>query len=345
MSSCFNRCGPPARRAAGSFCVLSSCVVLGLALFPGTRARTFFSPDVHAQQPRTVNDRVYTEAQANRGQAIYKDRCSSCHGAALEGSQAPPLTGDAFIAVWGGPLSELVRKITKTMPADNPGKLTPRQAADLVSYVLQVGKFPAGQAELGADEAVLRQITLPMAQSASRSPIAPGAAQTPSFPPAGNLAQFMRGILFPSSNLIFNVQTWDPGAPLPQRPPGDTSNAPFSWVNWGAGIYTGWELVDYAAVAVAEAAPLMLTPGRRCENGRPVPVERADWIKFTMDMADAGRAAYKASQTRSQDAVSEATNQLADSCLNCHLAYRDKPVKNARANADPGNKAARCLVP
>ena len=287
---------------------------------------------------------MYTDAQARRGQGIYKDQCSSCHGAELGGSDAPPLTGDAFIAVWSGPLSELVNKIKKTMPADGPGKLTQQQAADIVAYVLQVGKFPAGQAELGPDEAALKQISLPSTQSASASPIAPTAVRTPSFPPAGNLAQFMRGILFPSSNMIFNVQGRDPGAPMPQHPPGDGSAAPFSWVDWGAGIYTVWELVDYAAVAVAESAPLMLTPGRRCENGRPVPVERADWIKFTLDMAEAGRAAYRASQTRSQEAVSEATNQLADSCLNCHVVYRDKPRAGARPGA-PGNKAARCLAP
>ena len=48
---------------------------------------------------------------------------------------------------------------------------------------------------------------------------------------------------------------------------------------WGGSIYSGWELVDYAAIALAESAPLMLTPGRRCENGKPVPVNDPDWIK------------------------------------------------------------------
>ena len=83
-------------------------------------------------------------------------------------------------------------------------------------------------------------------------------------------------------------------------------------------------MIDYAAVAIAESAPLMLTPGRRCENGKPVPVDRPDWIKFSQELAEAGRVAYRASQTRSQQAVSEATNQLADSCFNCHRVYRDK---------------------
>ena len=32
-----------------------------------------------------------------------------------------------------------------------------------------------------------------------------------SFPAAGNLNQVMRGILFPSSNVLFDVQTQDPG--------------------------------------------------------------------------------------------------------------------------------------
>src|SRR5262249_28382221 len=115
------------------------------------------------------------------------------------------------------------------------------------------------------------------------------------------------------------------------------------WADWGAGIYSGWELVDYAAVAIAESAPLMLTPGRRCENGKLVPVQEADWIKFTNELAEAGRAAYRAAQTRKQDVVSEGTDQVATACSHCHEAYRDKPVGGARNPIDPSNKAARCV--
>jgi cytochrome c556 len=71
-----------------------------------------------------------------------------------------------------------------------------------------------------------------------------------------------------------------------------------------------------------------------------VPVERADWIKFTDELVEAGKAAYKASQARNQDAVSEVSNQLADACLHCHEVYRDKP---GGTTADPSNKAARCF--
>jgi len=86
----------------------------------------------------------------------------------------------------------------------------------------------------------------------------------------------------------------------------------------------------------------MLTPGRRCKNGKPVPVDDADWVKFTVELAEAGKAAYKASQSRNQAAVSDVTNQVADACLNCHQVYRDKrgSVTNP---GDPSNKAARCV--
>jgi S-disulfanyl-L-cysteine oxidoreductase SoxD len=290
-----------------------------------------------AQQPRTASAGVYTDAQASRGRVLYQQQCASCHGDTLGGGLAPPLSGSGFIAAWGSrPLWELASKIRVTMPADNPGKLTPSQSADLVAHLLQTDKFPSGATELGSDEKTLTAILL---SGSGAKPVAPAASHAPAFPPVGDMAQVMRGILFPSSNIIFNVQTNDPGAPVTPGQVGAGATTSFSWVDWGAGIYKGWEIVDYAAISVAESAPLMLTPGRRCENGRPVPVDRPDWIKFSQELADAGRAAYKASQTRNQDAVSDATSQLADSCLHCHQVYRDKPGGKP---GDPSNKAARC---
>ena len=193
MSACFNRCGNRARRA-GSLSIVSTCCALGMALFAWTPLGPL-SPDVHAQQARTVKDGVYTDAQARRGQAIYKERCSTCHGDALEGLVAPALTGDDFLGVWGKQtLSDLVNKIQATMPADNPGQLTRPQAADIVTYVLQIGKFPSGRVELGSDEAQLKLVALVVPQTpSSRPPTTAG--QTPAFPPFGNLAQVMRGFL------------------------------------------------------------------------------------------------------------------------------------------------------
>ena len=297
------------------------------------------SPVMFAQQGRSTSDRVYSDAQAKRGAVLYQNRCAQCHGDMLGGKVGPPLTGSIFLGVWGSrPLSELASKIRNTMPPNDPGKLTLAQSADLVAHILQVGKYPPGPADLGVDETSLQAIVFP---KASPPASVSSATHAPAFPPAGNLTQVMRGILFPSSNIIFNVQTNDPAVPVKTGDASGGQGGNFSWVNWGGGIYKGWEIVDYAAIAVAESAPLMLTPGRRCENGRPVPVDKPDWIKFSQELAEAGRAAYKASQTRSQEAVSDVSNQLADACLHCHEVYRDKPGGTVE---DPSNKATRCVA-
>jgi len=295
---------------------------------------------LHAGQSQTVRQGVYSEAQATRGQAIYKERCASCHGDTLGGRMGPALTGDDFVTVWSKePLSELAGKIRNTMPQTEPGTLTWQQTADVVAYILQSDKFPAGRAELRGDEEALKQITWPASNTTQAKPAA--TAQGPSFPPAGNLAQVMRGILFPSSNIIFTVQTVDPGA---KKSATDSTkqDGGFNWMLWGADIYKGWELVDYAAVALAESAPLMLTPGRRCENGRPVPVTDPEWIKYSVELAEAGKDAYKASQSRNQEAVSDVSSVVADACLHCHQVYRDRRGLGVNP-ADPGNKAARCV--
>jgi len=295
-------------------------------------------PVLRAAQSRPLTE-VYTAAQAGRGQAEYAERCAACHGKALEGGLAPALSGADFDAVWSGrPVWDFVSKIQNTMPANEPGKLTATQVADIVAYLLQKSRFPAGRTELVAQQDAFKDLAFPV--SAVKAPIAPVASHATSFPPAGNLAEVMRGILFPSSNLIFNVQSNDPAAPITPGVVGAGATTAFSWSDWGAGIYKGWEIVDYAAVAIAESAPLMLTPGRRCENGKPVPVDRPDWIAFTKELAAAGIAARKASQTRNQEAVSDASNELADACLHCHEVYRDKPGGTV---ADPSNKAARCV--
>ena len=148
----------------------------------------------------------------------------------------------------------------------------------------------------------------------------------------------MRGVLFPAANMIFNVQRYDPGQPPPKT--NLSKEAGFSWVDWGAGVYTGWEIVDYAAVALGETAPLMLTPGRRCENGKPVPVTDPDWIRFSNELYETSKAVYAAAQTRNQEKVSDITERLADMCLHCHQVYRDKRV--SRTPDDPQNRAARC---
>ena len=76
----------------------------------------------------------------------------------------------------------------------------------------------------------------------------------------GNLAQVMRGILYPASNVIFAAQSTDPATVKPEADP-STSPNPLS------SSYGGWEAVGNAGIALAEAANLLTIPGRMCMNG------------------------------------------------------------------------------
>src|SRR6188768_4386535 len=100
---------------------------------------------IQAQAPRTVQDGVYSDAQATRGQALYAQRCAGCHGPALAGASAPALTGDRFTNKFRmEPLSALFIQIRYAMPpkAEANAQLTSEQAADLVAHVLKSNGFP-----------------------------------------------------------------------------------------------------------------------------------------------------------------------------------------------------------
>lgn len=313
------------------------------ATFPLAAAACLFVLAVSsgsAQAPRTVQDGVYTDAQAARGQALFAKECVSCHGADLQGAQAPPLTGEGFLLVrQPETLWDLASKIRNTMPPGVPGAVNAAQAADLVAYILKTGGFTPGMAELAAAEEPLSRIRWPQRPAAAQA--AGGTGKT--YPPLGNMAQLMRGIFFPNSNLIFTVQTHDPAARPDTKVDASTQSKGFSWVDWGAGIYGGWELVDNAAIALADASPLMLVP-MRCENGRQAPVTDPDWIRYTEEMIAVSRRIYKLSQSRDQEAVADATGDLSDACAACHGAYRDVRGRGRGAfnPDDPSNKANRC---
>ena len=113
-----------------------------------------------AQTSRSVRDGVYTEDQAKRGSLLYNQHCSACHGADLTGGdEVPALRGESFLANWSGlPLSELFERIRTSMPADNPGKLSRRQNADILAYILKFDTYPAGSGELPTQTDALQQI-------------------------------------------------------------------------------------------------------------------------------------------------------------------------------------------
>jgi hypothetical protein len=142
----------------------------------------------------------------------------------------------------------------------------------------------------------------------------------------GNLLQVMRGILFPNSNVVFSAQTVDPASVKKDADP--TSS-----VNPLAGAYGGWEAIENSGIAMAEAANLLTLPGRVCGNGKPVPVQNADWQRFVQGLRDAGMATYKAGQSKNMDMVVEAADTVTTACMNCHEVYREKTPAQGGMNA------------
>ena len=295
---------------------------------------------IGAQAPRTVQDGVFSAAQATRGGTLYTQRCAGCHGAALAGAQAPPLEGPTFRSKWRKePLSALFIKIRYTMPpvaaaadAGTP-RLAPEQGADLVAHILNANGFPSGTADFAAADATNTSIGWPAAPAGEEP--ARTAAQ---YQPAGNLNQIMRGIFFPSANLIFTVQELEAEKlpPQPQAKPGGPTI-----FEWGLQIYTGWPVVENAAVALADASTIMLLPGLRCENGRLAPNTEPDWIKFTDQMIAVAKRTQRLAQTRNRDAVSEFTTDLSNACNACHGVYRGDGGRGRRGSA-PAANTGRC---
>ncbi len=165
---------------------------------------------------------------------------------------------------------------------------------------------------------------------AQSQPASADAAARPQSQVEGNLRQVMRGILFPNSNVVFFAQGTDP-ATVPQ----DTD--PTASVNPLAGVYGGWEAIENSGIAIAEAANLLTLPGRTCANGKPVPVQNADWRRFVQGLRDAGMAAFKAGQSKDMDKVLDASDTLTTACSDCHDVYREKTPEH-------GGEDARCTT-
>jgi hypothetical protein len=113
----------------------------------------------------------------------------------------------------------------------------------------------------------------------AQAPPAKPASNVP-IKPTGTLAQVMRGIYFPNANLIFDVQQHDPGVPKKPAVTGGSATDTYG------GAYTGWEVVENAAIALTDGVDLILAAGRLCQNGKPVPSRQADFQKFARDNAE-----------------------------------------------------------
>jgi hypothetical protein len=141
-----------------------------------------------------------------------------------------------------------------------------------------------------------------------------------------NLAQLMRGIPFTFANIVFDAQSEDPAA---ERAPADVGGGATATFR---NVYGGWQEVENSALALAESATLMMLPGRSCENGKPVPVQEKTYQQAAQGLRDAGMAAYESAQTKSMDAMLDASEKVSLACSNCHEPYRDFDDESQRCS-------------
>jgi mono/diheme cytochrome c family protein len=137
---------------------VSICLEMGLA---ATAARS-----------QTLAPPTFTAAQAKRGEAIYLDKCMSCHGDDLaNGEFGSPLKGSFFREQWSGKgLNELLTYISTSMPPDAPGGLGPATYADVLAFVLSKNEVAASGIELPADAEKLKGMALPAVTPEIRTP-------------------------------------------------------------------------------------------------------------------------------------------------------------------------------
>ena len=105
----------------------------------------------------------FTAAQADQGQAAYRQSCQDCHGSSLDNGEfgGPPLKGAYFRGRWGaGNAAVLYGFLSMTMPPDRPGQLSPQTYASLMAFILSNNGYTAGDKELPADPDAQQKMTL-----------------------------------------------------------------------------------------------------------------------------------------------------------------------------------------
>lgn len=89
----------------------------------------------------------YSEAQAERGKALYASRCEACHGGSVPENFVTYSTAERFYLYISG-----------SMPGDNPGSMEPEDYADIIAYILNFNGWPAGDTELPPNRSLLSGI-------------------------------------------------------------------------------------------------------------------------------------------------------------------------------------------
>ena len=140
---------------------LKSSTVAGLVVLAALLAVLVAFANIATVRAQAGADAVYTEEQASSGAALYDEQCVSWHGSIrqLIPEMAALLADHTFRARWKErSLGELFELIQVEMPQDAPGSLTVDETSQLLAFILQGNRQPAGEHELSRDMEVLKEM-------------------------------------------------------------------------------------------------------------------------------------------------------------------------------------------
>jgi PQQ-dependent dehydrogenase (methanol/ethanol family) len=108
------------------------------------------SRPVRGKVAGSVWDGIYSQEQAQSGNALYQQHCAICHGQTMAGVPGiPAVSGPTFLAGWDGKsTADLFDYLMATMPPNKAGSVSHRQMTDVLASILQGNRFPAGKAAL-----------------------------------------------------------------------------------------------------------------------------------------------------------------------------------------------------
>jgi hypothetical protein len=113
--------------------------------------------------------------------------------------------------------------------------------------------------------------------------------QSPSTVRVGTMSELMVHLIYPTSDAVFYI----------------SSRTPTSDEEWGA--------LQAKTLTLAESANLLMMPGR---------TRSGQWNRDSRQMLDAAWAAFKAAKAKDPEGIEAASDQLYESCVSCHKAYR-----------------------
>ena len=103
-------------------------------------------------QIESINDGVYSKAQAKIGAKLYKINCLMCH----DKKYFRPV-----LETWSGrTLGMLYETMSTTMPETNPAGLRQQNYVDILAYILSLSKYPVGESALEYKSNALDNITI-----------------------------------------------------------------------------------------------------------------------------------------------------------------------------------------